>query len=247
MDGMIFISSSGAGQMLQAQAVHANNLANVNTTGFRADRIQFVSVPTVIDENTLDSKTYAYSVEPRPSFEQGATVPTQRDLDIAIQGDGWIAVTARDGSESYTRNGNLNVSVDGILTTGHDYPVLGSGGEISIPPYHKVDIGSDGTISIIPLVGNNNQPVILDRIKLVKPEHSDLYKTKDGLFKVKGNEADADADVRVVTGYLEGSNVNPVESLTNMISIARQYEMQMKMINFAHENDQSLQQILTIA
>lgn len=245
MDGMIFISSNGASQMLQAQAVYANNLANVTTTGFRSDRVQFVSVP--VQDQRLDTKTFAYAVQPETNFEPGSIVPTKRELDVAIQGDGWIAVQAKDGTEAYTRNGNMNVTVEGLLTTANNLPVIGTGGQITIPPNHKIDISNDGTISIMPLNGSNNQPVVLDRIKLVKPEHQDIYKGKDGLFRVKSGEAEGDSSVSIAGGYLEGSNVNAVEALTHMISIARQYEMQMKMIDFAHENDQSMQNLLTIA
>ncbi len=245
MDGMIFISSTGAAQMLHAQAVHANNLANLNTTGFRGDRVQFESV--AVPGQKLDTKTFAYAIEPQTNYEQGAAIPTNRDLDISVQGDGWISVQAKDGSEAYTRNGNMNITVDGTLTTANNLPVIGTGGVITIPPNHKVEIAADGTISIMPLNGSNNQPVILDRIKLVKPEHTDLHKGQDGLFRVSSGEAEADSSVRLVSGYLEGSNVSAVESLTHMISIARQYEMQMKMMNFAHENDKSTQDLLTLA
>ncbi len=245
MDGMIFVSSSGAEQMLHAQAVHANNLANVNTTGFRADRIQFATVP--VTTGGLETKAFAYAFEPATNYEPGGIVPTSRELDVAVQGDGWLTVEAKDGKEAYTRNGNLNVSVEGILLTAEGLPVVGNGGQITIPPNHKIDIAPDGTITIMPLTGSNNQPVVLDRLKLVKPEHANLFKGTDGLFRLKEGLADADSTVRVASGYLEGSNVNPVESLTHMISIARQYEMQMRMMSFAHENDQSTQEILTLA
>ncbi len=244
MDAMIFISSTGAEQMLQAQAVHANNLANVNTTGYRADRVQFVSVP--VEGQTINSKSFAYAVEPATDFQPGELVPTKRELDVAIEGEGWIAVQAKDGSEAYTRNGNLRLTAEGNLITADNLPVIGSGGPIIIPESQKIDIGMDGTITVVPFDGKPTDETILDRIKLVKPEVADLYKGKDGLIRAKTGPAEADASVKIMAGYLEGSNVNAVEALTHMISIARQYEMQMKVMNFALENDKATQDMLTV-
>ncbi len=242
---MIFLAGSGAHQMLHAQVVHANNLANVNTTGFRADKIQFSSVSVPVAG--LATKTYAYAEQNATNFTPGQTVPTDRNLDIAVKGDGWIAVLADDGNEAYTRNGNLQIDANGMLTVDGHLPVLGNGGQIIIPPSQKVDIGDDGTISIIPLQGGNNQSVVLDRIKLVKPDQTLLHKGRDGLIRGKdGFTADPDSSVLVMPGYLEGSNVNAVEAITQMISIARQFEMQLKMMNAAHENDKSNESVLAL-
>ena len=245
MDAMIFISSGGAEQMLNAQAVHANNLANVNTVGFRSDRVQFSSVS--VPGPGLNTKTYAYAIEPQTDFDAGELIPTKRSLDVAIEGDGWIAVQAKDGTEAYTRDGGFTINAEGVLMTRNNIPVLGGGGPITIPPAQKIDVGIDGTITIVPLEGTANQEIILDRIKLVKPDKADLQKGKDGLIRNKsGAAAEPDATVRLMNGYLEGSNVSAVESLTHMISIARQYEMQMKAMHFAHDNDKATQDLLMV-
>jgi flagellar basal-body rod protein FlgF len=245
MDKMLYISMSTAQQTMRAQAANSNNLANINTTGFRADFEQFRSIP-VLGEG-LPSRVYSASERVATNFEQGTLQSTGRELDISIQGQGFIAVQGKDGREGYTRAGDLRVTSTGQLTTGTGLIVLGEGGPISIPPAEKIEIGSDGTISIRPLGSSASGLAQLDRIKLVNPELSQLQKSADGLIRlVDGSAAPSDASVKVASGTLESSNVNAVGALVNMISLQRQYEMQIKMMSTAQENSTASARLLQL-
>jgi flagellar basal-body rod protein FlgF len=174
-------------------------------------------------------------------------ITTGRVLDMAVQGSGWIALQMPDGSEAYTRNGSLALDVNGIVRTRSGLTVQGDGGPINIPPEQKVSVGDDGTISTLPESGAQNTVSVIGRVKLVNPPTSDLVRGEDGLFRLRdGSTAPLDESVRVATGTLEGSNVNPAEQMVAMISLARQFEMQMKMLSTADANDRAATQILSV-
>jgi flagellar basal-body rod protein FlgF len=183
------------------------------------------------------SRVYAMTERPGSDMSPGGIHTTGRELDIAINGEGWMAVVGKDGQEAYTRAGDLRITPEGFLQTGSGLQVLGEGGPISIPPAEKVEIGQDGTISILPLGDKPTTLAVLDRIKLVKPELKTLQKQSDGLMysKEPGN-IPADADVRVISGALEGSNVNTIEAMVEMIELARNFELQTKVMKSANEN-----------
>ena len=245
MDSMIYVAMEGASQTLLAQAVNSNNLANVNTTGFRADLAQAYSLP--VFGPGLDTRVYAVTENPGVDFSSGSIQSTGRDLDVAIGGDGFIAVQAPDGLEAYTRAGDLRISSNGLLETGSGHPVLGNAGPIAVPPAEKVQIGKDGTIYVIALGQTGGAPSEIDRIKLVAPSVSELEKSTDGLFRrTDGDTADADANVTLIAGALESSNVNVVEAMVNMISLARQFEMQVKLMKVAEQDDEVATQILQL-
>ncbi len=235
MDRMIYISMNAAQQTMLAQATNSNNLANINTTGFRQDFEQFRSMP-VFGEG-LPTRVYAMSERPATDYQQGSIQSTGRELDISVQGEGFIAVQGKDGREGYTRAGDLHVTTSGQLVTGTGLPVMGEGGPIAIPPAEKIEIGSDGTISIRPIGADANALAVLDRIKLVKPELSNVFKDSDGLMRMRdGSSAPLDATIKVSSGTLESSNVNAVGALVKMIELQRQYEMQIKMMKAADDN-----------
>jgi len=235
MDRMLYISMNAAQQTMLSQAANSNNLANVNTTGFRADFEQFRSQP-VFGEG-LPSRVYSMSERAATNYQQGSIQSTGRELDISIQGDGFLAVQGKDGREGYTRAGDLQITASGQLITGTGLAVMGEGGPIAIPPAEKIEIGSDGTITIRPVGGDANALAILDRIKLVKPELTNVFKDSDGLMRMQdGGDAPLDATVTVASGTLEGSNVNAVSALVNLIELQRQYEMQVKMMKAADDN-----------
>jgi flagellar basal-body rod protein FlgF len=235
MDRMLYVAMSGAKETLIAQGNATNNLANASTPGFLADFNQFRSMP--VFGSGYPTRVYALDERPQVDFSRGHIEQTGRDLDVALQGEGWIAVQASDGTEGYTRRGDLWIDENGLLKTGNGLPVLGNGGPIAIPPAEKIDIGSDGTISIRPLGQAANQLATVDRIKLVNPSPSDLEKGKDGLVHLKdGGEADFDAEQRLSTGALEASNVNVVNEMVHMIELARRFEMQVKMMKSAEDN-----------
>ncbi len=245
MDRMLYMSMTAAKNTMQAQAVNSHNLANVSTTGFRADLSRFTSMP--INGTGFDSRIYALQETPGVNFEAGALQQTGNPLDIAIEGKGMMAIMLPDGSEAYTRAGDLRISSTGMLETGAGYPVMGNGGPVVIPPAQNIEVGSDGTITIRPVGQDEKTLATVNRIKLVNPPVELLQKTNDGQLKLKdGANVEPDASVRVISGALESSNVNMVEALVDMISLARQFEMNIKAMQTAKENDESAAQMLRL-
>ena len=243
MDRMVYLAMTGAKHSFEAQRVNNHNLANANTPGFRADLEALQSRPMSGPGN--DSRVYSEEVGIGSDLSTGSMITTGRDLDVAIKDEGWIAVQAADGTEGYTRRGDLRISNGGLLETGDGRLVLGEEGPVAVPPAEQIEIGEDGTVSIVPLGQDDNALAALDRIKLVNPPPEELEKGDDGLFRLaEGGNAEADAAVRVVSGAQEGSNVNTVDALVKMIDHARSYETHVKMMQTARENDESGQQLL---
>jgi flagellar basal-body rod protein FlgF len=243
VDRLLYVAMTGAAQTMAAQASVAHNLANANTTGFKAEMAAFQSVP--VNGPGQPTRINAMSQGLGADFSPGAETSTGRDLDIAVRGQGWIAVQAADGSEGYTRAGDLRIDADGLLTTAGGLPVLGDGGPISLPPFSKLDIGSDGSIALVALGQGSTTVSTAARIKLVNPNPASLERASDGLMHVKdGGSADADDSVQVAAGALEASNVNPSESLVRMIELSRQFEMQMQSIKNVDQNAQSATRLL---
>lgn len=240
MDRMIYLSMSGAKSTMQRQEVLANNLANVSSTGFRAELQALRAVPVRGD----GASTRVYSLETTIGYDDsaGPTTVTGRPLDVAMQGNSWLAVQGLDGTEAYTRNGSLAVDAEGNLKTQSGLTVLGDGGPIVLPPDTIPSIAPDGTISAKQTNGTST-PV--GRLKLVTPE-TKLVRGDDTLFRTAdGNELGADQNARVQDGALEGSNVSAVGTMVAMIAAARQFEAQMKMLQTAEKNEQSAQQLLS--
>lgn len=234
MDRMLYIAMSGAKETMNSQATTNNNLANASTTGFQADLQQFRSMP--VFGPGMPTRVYAMSERPQSDFSPGVMSMTGRELDIAVEGRGWFAVQAPDGSEAYTRRGDLLVDANGLVTTGNGLPLLGDGGPIAIPPADKITIGSDGTISIVPEGGDPTAIAVLDRIKMVNPDITEMEKGLDGLMRLKtGQPAPADPDKRVLQGALETSNVNTVNEMANMIELQRRFDLQVKMMKTAND------------
>lgn len=245
MDRMLYVAMTGARQVLHAQAVNNNNLANAATTGFRQDLAAFRSMPVFGEGHP--SRVYAMAEKPGIDTNAGEIITTDRELDIAIDGDGWIAVQAPDGSEAYTRAGDLQIISGGILTTGAGHPVLGENGPVAIPPAEKIEIGADGTVSMRAPGDAAANLTEVDRIRLVRPPAQELKKGADGLLRLRsGDPAPMDAEVRLLAGALESSNVDPAAALVNMIDLSRQFEMQVKMMSAAKDNSQATQQLLRL-
>ncbi|MBA53325.1 MAG: flagellar biosynthesis protein FlgF [Pseudomonadales bacterium] len=243
MDKFLYISMTGAKEALDAQRLRANNLANVSTTGFKADFHQYRTM-SVFGEH-FPSRAYAMSERPGTDTGNGTYMETARDLDLAIKGDGWFAVQLPDGSEAYTRAGDLKRDVTGAVTTGTGLPILGDGGPVVLPEYEKLVVGVDGTLSITGLGEDALSLTQVARLKLVNPPAGTLIKGEDGLFHLKeGGELQSDPEVQVVNGMLEGSNVNPVNEMTSIISHARLYEMNVKMMQAAKEMDEASARIM---
>lgn len=243
MDRLIYTAMTGASQAFMRQAGVANNLANASTTGFRAMEHRFRAVPV----QGPGSPTRAFVVDASVAnvFDQGPLMATGRPLDVAVQGAGWIAVEGANGAEAYTRAGNLQINVNGQLQTASGLNVLGDGGPIAIPPDNSITIAPDGTVSAIPLFGTPNNVNVVGRIKLVNPPEDQLVRGDDGLFRTPA-PAEVDENVKLAAETLEGSNVNPVDSMVSMISLARQFEMQIKMLQTADANASKASQILSM-
>ncbi|WP_088286100.1 flagellar basal-body rod protein FlgF [Ideonella sp. A 288] len=238
MDRLIYLSMAGAKATMQRQEVLAHNLANASTTGFRAELTAFRAVPVLGD----GASTRVYALESTPGYnpDPGPVAATGRNLDVAMKGNAWLAVQALDGTEAYTRAGALDVNAEGLLVTKNGLTVVGDGGPITVPANAEVLIAADGGISA--KVGNG-RPQGIGRLKLVTPE-APLNRGTDGLFRA-AEDLPADATARVQDGALEGSNVSPVESMVAMISAARQFEQQMKLLQTEQEKEQSATRLLS--
>ena len=246
MDRMLYVAMTGAKNIMMAQAINNNNLANINTTGFRADLASFQSMP--IGGSGYPSRINSIVEGTRVDQSAGPLIATGRELDIAIKGNGLLAVQAPDGGEAYTRAGDLQINSAGMLITGAGFPVLGNNGPIAIPPNEKLEIGSDGTISIQPVGQTPNTLAIVDRIKLVNASSDALLKTNEGLLRpVTGDALTPDASVAVQSGVVETSNVNGINALANMIELSRHYEAQIKLLKAAEDNDAAGAQLLRMA
>ncbi|MDN2480557.1 flagellar basal body rod protein FlgF [Vibrio astriarenae] len=246
MDRSLFLAMSGAKQNMQAMQLRANNLANVSTTGFRADLAQARSMQAYGEG--LPTRVFSMTERPGHSFNQGSVITTGRDLDVTVQGDGWISVLDKTGQEGLTRNGNLNVSDTGLLMNSAGQLILGENdAPITLPvPISKVEIGTDGTVSVVPQGAPADALEIVDRIKLTNTNNQTLFKDTNGLFRAKDpNQVyQADANVTLLKGAIEGSNVNAVGEMTSLIDLQRQFEMQVKMMSTAEEMDKASDSLL---
>ena len=245
MDRMLYVAMNGAKQIQMHQATNTHNLANASTTGFRADFDSIRSLPVYGPGNP--SRVYSIDERSGIDFNIGQVSQTGRDLDVSINGAGFIAIQSLDGSEGYTRAGDLRVVQGGLLQTGAGLSVMGNDGPIALPPFEKLDIGADGTLSIVPVGQDASALAVIDRIKLVNPPTEQLEKGLDGLIRsADGNPVAADASVRVASGTVEGSNVNSISELINMIELARKFEMHVKLMETAENNDSSSASILRL-
>ncbi len=238
MDKFLYVAMSGAKETLRAQAANSHNLANASTTGFRADMTAFMT--RAVQGPGHESRAYATASTVGWKQTAGALVTTHRELDVAVNGDGWIAVQDPQGREAYTRAGDLRIDANGRLLTAAGHPVLGDDGPIVVPPHSSLLIGSDGTVSVVPQGQGPETLASVGRIKLVRPEAARVERGADGLFRLRdGGSAPADATVQLAAGTLESSNVNTAEALVNMIELARQFDLQVRAMRTAEENARS--------
>lgn len=240
---MLYVAMSGAKQAMEQHASVTNNIANVSTTGFRAQVNSFQAVPVLGEESP--TRAFVITTTPRADFRPGPLNETGRALDVAVRGDGWLVVQTGTG-EAYTRAGSLQVDAEGQVTTTSGLPVLGDAGPLVIPPGSAVSIAANGLVTAR---GPGNPATGLaevGRLKLVNPAPSELVRGDDGLFRMADGlpPADADAAVTVASGFLEGSNVNAVEAMVALIATSRLLEMQMKSLQSADENAQAANRLL---
>jgi flagellar basal-body rod protein FlgF len=235
MDRLLYVAMTGAKQLMQAQSLVAHNLANISTTGFRADLARFEPAP--VEGPGLPSRVNTVGTGLGFDRSQGALVQTGSNLDVAVDGAGWIAVQAKDGTEAYTRSASLNVNALGLLQTDRGALVLGDNGPVAVPPNTSLSIAKDGTVSVVPEGQGPETLAQVSRIKLVNPDSSTLEKRTDGLVSsTTGKPAEADAKVQLVSGALENSNVSGAGAMVDMIDYARQFEIAVRMMHVADEN-----------
>ena len=243
MDKLIYTAASGLKSHMAAQAAIANNMANASTIGFRAEKVNFNSL--MLKGPGFESRQPASEEVTDFDRSAGAVTTTGRNLDVAIPGDQWMAVQANDGTEGYTRRGDLNISATGVLETGDGFPVMGSGGPITVPPATSVSIAQDGTISIIPVGGDAKNPQIIDRIKFASAQGSQTIKGLDNLIHVQGGGIlPTDENAKCISGALEQSNVNMTQSLVDMIENQRSYEVQANLMKSAKDMDESAASVM---
>jgi len=245
MDKALYLSMTAATNTQISQAAIAHNLSNIEMPGFKADLEQFRSMPVFGDG--LPSRAYAMSERPGIDYSPGTINHTGNPLDFAVNGNGWIAVQADDGTEAYTRRGDMRLNTSGFLENGNGHLILGNGGPIAVPPAEEMVIAADGTISIRPLGQEAKTLAVLDRIRLVNPPLEDITKSPDGLFRMRnGEEAPVDASVKGAPESLETSNVNMVGAMARMIETARLFELNIKAMSAAKENDEVGTRILSL-
>lgn len=247
MEPILYNATSGGRADFNKQAIIANNLANINTPGFKADLYQ---AQTMYANTNGGSNANGHSFDVQGpngvDLSPGELITTGRDLDVAIDGNGWMALKDAQGREVYSRGGSLRLDINGRLTTASGKAVLGDGGPISIPPAKSIEIGSDGTISIIPLDGDVKGLAVLDRIRLVTLDKNNVVKNDEGMIQLKngGSAPAADASVKIINGAIEGSNVKAVDQMVGMISAGREFDAQMKLLSTVDDNAQKLAQVL---
>jgi flagellar basal-body rod protein FlgF len=245
MDRLIYTAMTGAKHVFMQQAGTANNLANASTIGFKAQEHRFRAVP--VQGEGMPTRAFVVDASVSDVMDQGPLMFTGRNLDVAVNGKGWLAVQMPDGSEAYTRAGSLDVDVTGLLQTKSGYTVAGDGGPINVPPDNSIEIAPDGTVSVVPNFGTPNNANALGRIKMVNPPEADMVRGADGLFRLRsGQPAAADQNIKLASGTLEGSNVNVTDAMVNLISLSRQFEMQIKMLQMADTNAQRADQLLAL-
>jgi flagellar basal-body rod protein FlgF len=244
MDRMIYVAMTGAKQTMSQQAAVSNNLANANTNGFRSELASFRAVP--VQGQAQATRAFVVDSTVGADFAAGSLIQTGRPLDVAVQGSGWIAVQGADGKEGYTRDGNLQVSSTGALTTRQGFPVLGDSGPLTVPAGSQVTVAADGTVSA---TQDGTPPAVstVGRMRLVDPATTNLARGDDGLFRTgDGKPVPAAATVKLALGSLETSNVNMAEQMVHMIELARSYDLNTRLITTASDNEKAASQILSL-
>ena len=244
MDKMLYTAANGARQAMKAQTAISHNLSNANTTGFKSHFNTFTSWH--VDGPGLNTRVLNQQNADDVDLGSGAIITTDRELDVAINGDGFIAVLNSEGKEAYTRAGDFRMDSEGRLTTGAGFSVIGNAGPIVIPPAEKIEIGQDGSISMVAVGQTADSLVVTDRIKMVNPDVKDLRKNSDGLFQLEGGtKAPVSVDVTLENGVLESSNVSAVGQMIALITNARQFKTNIKLMQEAKSTDEASARLLS--
>jgi len=245
MDRLIYTSLTAMRGSMSRQTAIANNLANAQTPGFRADMANAQAL--WLDGSGLDARAMASEEVLGADMRAGTVTQTGRDLDIAMQGDALLVVQAKDGEEAYTRRGDLQVSPSGLLTTGDGNPVQGTQGPVTIPPADAINIDQEGRVWVVPQGGDPENPQEVDRLRLATPAGSEIVKGLDGLFRVKGGGIlPDDPEARLLTRSIEGSNVTATSTLVEMIEASRSWDTQLKMISDVRDMDSATANLMQL-
>ena len=245
MDRLIYTALSGMQSSMNRQRVIASNMANAQTVGFRAELLD--QRPVTVEGDSLEVRAMQNAEVRGAIMDPGPVVETGNPLDVAIQGDALLAVQAEDGSEAYTRRGDLSISPTGLLVNGEGLPVMGEAGPITVPLGGKPSIAPDGMVLVTDPAAPDQPPQEAGRIKLAGWQGSPISKGLDGLFRVQGGGVlPADAEATVITGALEQSNVKPTEVLVEMIDAQRLFAMRTKLIATARECDEGGAQLMRL-
>ncbi len=245
MDRLIYTSLTAMRGSMSRQTAIANNLANAQTPGFRADMANAQSL--WLDGSGLDARAMSSEEVLGADMRAGTVTQTGRDLDIAMQGDALLVVQAKDGEEAYTRRGDLQVAPSGLLTTGDGNPVQGTQGPVTIPPADAITIDQEGRVWIVPQGGDAENPQEVDRLRLATPAGSEIAKGLDGLFRVKGGGIlPDDPEARLLTRSIEGSNVTATSALVEMIEASRSWDTQLKMISDVRDMDSATANLMQL-
>ncbi len=246
MDRLIYTALSGMNASMERQRVIASNMANAQTIGFRAELID--QRPVTIEGETLEVRAMQRAEVRGAVMTAGEMSRTGNDLDLYIEGEALMAVQASDGTEAYTRRGDLSISPTGALVNGEGAPVMGENGPLTVPLGSNTSIAPDGTVSVADPAAPDAPPIEVGRIKLAGWQGSPVVKGLDGLFRVQGGGIlPTDAEARVTTGALEQSNVKPTEVLVEMIDSQRLFDMRSKLIATARDCDQSSAQLMRLS
>jgi flagellar basal-body rod protein FlgF len=235
MDRLIYSSLSAMRGAMARQVATANNLANANTPGFRADLSEAQAL--WLEGAGKDSRAVASQEVLSADMKPGTVIATGQPLDVALKDDALLTVQASDGEEAYTRRGDLQLNDSGLLTTGDGHPVLGNQGPVTLPPFDSVQIDGEGRITIVPRGGDPAQPQQVDQLKLVSPMGQTVVKGVDTLFRAEAGILPADPDARLTSGHLEGSNVSATQALVDMIEASRSWDNQLKLLGDARDLD----------
>ncbi|KTE20945.1 flagellar biosynthesis protein FlgF [Sphingopyxis sp. H050] len=245
MDRLIYTSLTAMRGSMARQTAIANNLANAQTPGFRADMAEAQSL--WLNGTGFNTRAVASQEVLGSDMKAGTVTETGRDLDVAMQGDAMLVVQAKNGEEAYTRRGDLQLAPSGLLTTGDGSPVQGTQGPVTIPPADSISIDSEGRIWVVPAGGDPQSPQEVDRLRLASPVGSDVVKGLDGLFRVKGGGIlPDDPEARLITRSIEGSNVAATTALVDMIEASRSWDTQLKMITDARDMDSATANLMQL-
>lgn len=245
MDRMIYTALTGMNAALARQRAVASNLANAQTTGFRAET--FSLKPLTLRGPQLEARAMTEGAVRGADMSAGRVVPTGRPLDIAVRGGALIALQATDGSEVYSRRGDLTVGVGGVLENGDGRPVIGEAGPITVPPGREVTIATDGSVLAADPAAPDAPAENIGRIKLASPAGSAILKDLDGFLRVPdGGVLPADPTAEVEAGALEQSNVDTSATLIEIIEAQRSFERRSKLFSTAGEIDQAGSRLMSL-